>query len=67
VPLVIFSTGKNGAVLPPVSLDEQENIDGDKDFVSHEFTSAAGGFDDFVVWISTNVLMNRMVSVGRLP
>jgi prepilin-type N-terminal cleavage/methylation domain-containing protein len=67
VPLVIYSTGKNGAVLPPASLDEQENIDGDKDFVSHEFTSTAGGFDDLVVWISTNVLMNRMVSVGKLP
>jgi len=67
VPLVIYTTGKNGAVLPPASLDEQENIDGDKDFVSHEFTSTAGGFDDLVVWISTNVLMNRMVSAGRLP
>lgn len=67
VPLVIFSRGQNGAVLPPASLDEQENLDGDKDFVSHEFTNTGGGFDDLVVWISTNVLMNRMVSVGRLP
>ncbi|HNV88916.1 MAG TPA: prepilin-type N-terminal cleavage/methylation domain-containing protein [Methylotenera sp.] len=67
VPLVIFSTGQNGAVLPPVSLDEQENVDGDKDFVSHDFTNTAGGFDDLVVWLSTNVLMNRMVSAGRLP
>ena len=65
VPLVIFSTGKNGAILPPTSLDEQENIDIDKDFVSHDFST--GGFDDIVVWISTNVLMNRMVSVGKLP
>lgn len=67
VPLVIFSTGQNGAVLPPVSLDEQENTDLDKDFVSHDFSNTAGGFDDIVVWISTNVLMNRMVSVGKLP
>jgi prepilin-type N-terminal cleavage/methylation domain-containing protein len=65
IPLVVFSTGQNGAVLPPASLDEQENIDADKDFVSHDF--AVGGFDDIVVWISTNVLMNRMVSVGKLP
>ena len=65
VPLVIFSTGQNGAILPPTSLDEQENIDLDKDFVSHDF--ATGGFDDILVWISTNVLMNRMVSVGKLP
>jgi prepilin-type N-terminal cleavage/methylation domain-containing protein len=63
VPLVVFSTGPNGAVLPPASLDEQENTDGDRDFVSN--TNA--GFDDIVIWISTNVLMNRMVSVGKLP
>ncbi len=67
VPLVIFSTGQNGGVLPPAGLDEQENVDADIDFVSHDFTNGAGGFDDIVVWISTNVLMNRMVSVGRLP
>ena len=67
VPLVIFSTGQNGAVLPPVSLDEQENMDLDKDFVSHDFTNTAGGFDDIVIWISANLLMNRMVSVGKLP
>ena len=67
VPLVIFSTGQNGAVLPPASLDEQENTDLDKDFVSHDFTDTAGGFDDIVVWISTNVLMNRMVTAGQLP
>lgn len=67
VPLVIFSTGQNGGVLPPAGLDEQENIDADKDFVSHDFTNGTGGFDDILVWISTNVLMNRMVSVGRLP
>jgi prepilin-type N-terminal cleavage/methylation domain-containing protein len=62
-PLVIFSTGQNGAVLPPISLDEQENVDGDKDFVSN----TTSGFDDTIIWISTNVLMNRMVSVGKLP
>jgi prepilin-type N-terminal cleavage/methylation domain-containing protein len=67
VPLVIFSTGQNGAILPPVSLDEQENVDGDPNFVSHDFTNTAGGFDDIIVWISTNVLMNRMVSAGKLP
>ena len=67
VPLVIFSTGQNGAILPPVNLDEQENTDLDKDFVSRDFTNNAGGFDDLVIWISSNVLMNRMVNVGKLP
>ena len=66
-PFVIFSTGENGAVLPPANLDEQENIDLDVDFVSHEFSNTGGGFDDIIVWASTNVLMNRMVTAGRLP
>lgn len=67
IPLAIYSTGQNGAVLPPINLDEQENLDGDRDFVTHDFTNVGGGFDDIVVWISTSVLMNRMVSAGRLP
>jgi prepilin-type N-terminal cleavage/methylation domain-containing protein len=67
LPLIIFSRGQNGAILPPVSLDEQENTDGDNDFVSRDFSNTAGGFDDILIWVSTNVLMNRMVSVGRLP
>lgn len=67
VPFVIFSTGENGAILPPANLDEQENVDGDKDFVSRDFSNAGGGFDDIIVWASTNVLMNRMVTSGRLP
>jgi len=25
------------------------------------------GFDDLLIWASNNVLMNRMVSVGKLP
>ena len=67
VPFVVLSTGQNGAVLPPVNADEQENIDGDRDFVSRDFSNVAGGFDDILVWASTNVLMNRMVTAGRLP
>ncbi len=67
VPLVVFSTGQNGAILPPASLDEQENTDGDTDFVNRDFTNVGGGFDDLVVWVSTSVLMNRMVNAGRLP
>ena len=31
-------------------------------------TAATGGeFDDIVVWLSTSVLLNRMVAAGRLP
>jgi type II secretion system protein G len=65
VPLIVFSFGKNGGIQPPVSLDEQENANGDGVFVKHDFVQ--NGFDDVLMWISSNVLMNRMVAAGRLP
>jgi type II secretion system protein G len=65
VPLIVFSYGKNGGTQPPISIDEQENADGDGVFVKHDFVQ--NGFDDVLMWISTNVLMNRMVTTGRLP
>lgn len=69
VPAVIFTSGKNGAVQPPSSADELENrttagATFDRIFVSHEFTST---FDDVVVWISPNILFNRMVTAEKLP
>jgi hypothetical protein len=40
-------------------------------FISRTYTnntSAIGGeFDDLVVWISPNILFNRMVAAGKLP
>jgi len=65
VPLIVFSYGKNGAIQPPISLDEQENADNDGVFVKHDFVQ--NGFDDVLMWISTNVLMNRMITAGKLP
>jgi prepilin-type N-terminal cleavage/methylation domain-containing protein len=67
VPVLIFSLGKNGSTLPPVSLDEKENADGDGIFVNHEFGDGANAFDDLVVWLSSNLIMNRMVTTGKLP
>jgi type II secretory pathway pseudopilin PulG len=73
VPVVIVSHGKNGAgavnqtgTINPLSTDadELENSDGDNSFVSHEATS---GFDDLVTWLSPNLLVYRMIAVGRLP
>ena len=68
VPAVIYSSGKNGAVQPPTSADELENTTTgakfDANFVSHEFTPT---FDDVVVWVSSNILFNRMVTSGKLP
>ena len=74
IPAVFISHGANGfgAYTPqggiPIkassSLDEAENSNADTNFVSHDFTQT---FDDQVVWISPNILFNRMVMAGKLP
>ena len=64
VPFVIYSKGKNGGI-PSLRSDEIENADLDGVFVYHE--PVQNGFDDLLVWASNNVLMNRMVSIGKLP
>ncbi|MDD2914080.1 MAG: type II secretion system protein [Gallionella sp.] len=60
---IIVSPGANWATA--TSADETENTDGDPYFVSHDFVQ--NGFDDMVVWISPNILFNRMVTAGQLP
>ena len=68
VPAVVYSSGKNGAIQPPVGADEQENANNDRTFVSHAFSNVSGSeFDDIVVWLSQSVLANRMVAAGKLP
>lgn len=75
VPAVIYSSGANGAVQPPAGADELENttVAGatfDGRFVNHEFaqaTAANGEFDDVMEWISTNVLLGRLVAAGQIP
>ncbi|MEO8600438.1 MAG: prepilin-type N-terminal cleavage/methylation domain-containing protein, partial [bacterium] len=73
VPAVIISHGKNaaGAYTPQgtqiavgSNADELENSNGNTTFISH---SPSPTFDDLVVWISPNILFNRMVSAGKLP
>ncbi|MDO8990606.1 MAG: type II secretion system protein [Sideroxyarcus sp.] len=59
---VIVSRGANWST-PPLG-DELENANSDVKFVSHDITS---GFDDQVIWISPNILFNRMVAAGQLP
>jgi prepilin-type N-terminal cleavage/methylation domain-containing protein len=69
VPAVIFSTGKNGGQ-GSGGVDEAANLDANQTFVSHLPTAsgfANGYFDDIVIWISPNVLVNRMVAAGKLP
>lgn len=64
---VVFSRGKNGGVAPS-SADEQANGNADRLFVSHTPTPAgANEFDDLVIWLSPNILYNRLITVGRLP
>jgi prepilin-type N-terminal cleavage/methylation domain-containing protein len=75
VPAVIISHGKNraGAYTPQgtqvavgSNADEVENSDGtlDTNYVGHTLNST---FDDLVVWVSPNILNNRMVAAGKLP
>jgi prepilin-type N-terminal cleavage/methylation domain-containing protein len=68
VPVVIFSTGKNG-LSGAVNPDESANLHtgssaNNKTYVSHDFTPT---YDDMVVWVSPNTLFNRMVAAGKLP
>lgn len=67
VPVLIFSSGKNGATLPPLSDDEKENRDNDGTFVSHDFSDNSNVFDDLLAWIPSNLIMSRMVAAGKLP
>lgn len=73
IPAIIVSHGKNGlrAYLPDGSrmaatadAGEQENSNSDDTFVSSTPTPS---FDDQVLWIAPTILMNRMISAGRLP
>lgn len=69
VPAVVYSLGRNGQPASP-SPDEAANLDNNNTFVSHPPTSAgtaSGEFDDLVVWLSNNILLNRMIAAGKLP
>jgi len=82
IPAVVFSHGKNGyggfdengnAQAPPPAgnVDENTNLAlAGPTYVSRVPQSATGGggeFDDIVVWLSPNILFNRMVAAGKLP
>ena len=65
---IIYSTGKNTAN-GGTGADEAANLNGDPVFVSHEPAPADGGneFDDVVIWLSPNILYNRLIAAGQLP
>ncbi len=73
IPAIFVSHGSNGfgaytttgiQLSPSLAADEADNSDTDTIFVSHDFTPT---FDDLVMWISPNILFNRMVMAGKLP
>ena len=80
-PAVLFSQGKNrwgttdaGVALADGSatnVDEDANQNGPTAYFSRELsenTGVTGGeFDDQVIWLSANVLFNRLVTAGKLP
>jgi prepilin-type N-terminal cleavage/methylation domain-containing protein len=61
IPAVILTKGKNGA---GGNANEVANSNLDNDFVSKE---PDPNYDDLVIWLSPNILFNRMVAAGRLP
>lgn len=68
-PALVFSLGKNGNAVGAGS-DEAANANGDKVFVSHDQSPVGatnGEFDDIVTWLSSGILINRMIVAGQLP
>ncbi len=81
VPAIIFSQGKNnwgttdaGVALPDASAtnaDEDANDAGPTNYFSRlasTDTAATGGeFDDMAIWLPTTILVNRLITAGKLP
>ena len=72
-PAIFYSTGKNFGI-GGTSADERENPNrntgaGNPDPQAGRFISRdpSADFDDIVVWLSPNILYNRLISAGRLP
>jgi len=74
VVVIIFSTGKNGALTCATCTDEAANLDGagsaNPIFVYHTPTPssfATGEFDDQFIWITVGELYGRLIAGGVLP
>jgi prepilin-type N-terminal cleavage/methylation domain-containing protein len=69
IPAAVVSHGRiaagaytsSGSQIAGAAGDELENADADATFVSNS------GNDDQVMWLSPNLLMNRMIAAGKLP
>jgi prepilin-type N-terminal cleavage/methylation domain-containing protein len=70
--LVVYSTGKNGALPadPVLRPNENQNLNGTATFVSRppDPSGANGGeFDDLVVVVPVGVFYSRLIAAGLLP
>lgn len=69
IPAIVVSHGKttggawttSGTQIAGAAGDELENANGDANFVSNT------NIDDQLIWVSPNLLMNRMIAAGKLP
>jgi type II secretory pathway pseudopilin PulG len=79
-PAIVLSHGRNGhgainsvsrtANPAPTSADELANSDGNATFTSRLLSAIdapTGEFDDQIVWLSTSVLLNKMITAQKLP
>lgn len=65
VPLVIVSDGSRKSSR---SIDESENSDGDRRFVSRDIDQVGDDqFDDIVLWLSENLLYKHLIQARVLP
>ena len=69
IPAVIWTSAKNFYFQPPISsVDENENVDNDNCFVNRNYNTVTNfEFDDQMIWLSRNILFNRMITAGQLP
>lgn len=67
---IVWSPGKNGALLGDYGADEQENANGTALFVSRTPGTASmvgGQFDDIVVVVPVGMVYSRLIAAGVLP
>lgn len=72
IPAIVVSFGENGARQiacgAGLSAREDENCNGDTNFVDSFYSNVAGQeYDDIVIWIPLTVLKARMIEAALLP
>lgn len=67
---VVYSVGRNNAVIGSGGIDEAANINGDRVFVSHPQAPVGatnGEFDDQMLWLTVGELYGKLIAAGALP